>query len=199
MKKSIYMLLIVFSLLVFTGQQAHSAATEWKFDTIHSNFYFDIDHTYATVRGFFEDYSGTFHFDPDNPKGSKIVFKIETKSINTNERKRDNHLRNEDFFDVKNYPLITFESKKITKTGGNKYLVDGDLTIKDVTKPITLFLTYFGMKENPVRPGETIAGFETGLTIDRLEYKVGNGKFYKMGVVGKDVVILVSLEMVRQD
>ncbi len=198
MKKSIHILFSVLSLLFFSTLQVQAAATEWSFDKKHSNFYFDIEHTYSTVRGFFEDYSGTFHFDSGNLKESKIVFKIETKSINTNERKRDSHLRNEDFFDVKKYPLITFESKKITKAGGNKYLVDGNLTIKDVTKPITLFLTYFGMKENPLRPGETIAGFESRLTIDRLEYNVGNGKFYKMGVVGKDVVILVTLEMVRQ-
>lgn len=199
MKKSIHILLIVFSFLVYTGQQAHSAATEWKFDPIHSNFYFDIDHTYATVRGFFEDYSGTFLFDPDNLKESKIVFKIKTKSINTNERKRDNHLRTEEFFDVKKYPLMTFESKKIKKAGGNKYLVDGDLTIKDVTKPIALYLTYSGMKENPLQPKETVAGFESRLTINRFDYHVGPGKYYKMGVVGKDVVILVSLEMVRKD
>jgi polyisoprenoid-binding protein YceI len=190
---------IVFSLLFFTGQQVQAAATEWNFDPIHSNFYFDVNHTYAAVRGFFENFSGTFLFDPDNLQESKMVFKIETKSINTNERKRDNHLRTEEFFDVKNYPGMTFTSKKITKAGGNKYLVDGDLTIKDVTRPITLYLTYFGMKENPLQPKETVAGFESRLTIDRLEYHVGTGKYYKMGVVGKDVVILLTLEMVRKD
>ena len=111
-------------MLIFTGQQAHSAATEWKFDTIHSNFYFDIDHTYATVRGFFEDYSGTFRFDPNNLKESKIIFKINTKSINTNERKRDNHLRNEEFFDVKKYPLPS--EKEGQKSGIKRFLIVSD-------------------------------------------------------------------------
>lgn len=199
MKKNSAVWFLVFSFLFLSGRPVQSAVTEWRLDPIHSNFYFDVNHTYATVRGFFEDYSGSFLFDPDNLEESKMVFKIETKSINTNERKRDNHLRTAEFFDVKKYPLMTFESKKITKAGGNKFLVDGDLTIKDVTRPITLYLTYYGMKKNPLQPKETIAGFESRLTIDRLDYHVGTGKYYEMGVVGKDVAILVTLEMVRND
>lgn len=199
MKKNLCNLLIVLSVIFLGSQYAAAAATEWKLDPIHSNFYFDVDHTYATVRGYFKDFSGTFHFDADNLKESKMVFKIKTKSINTNERKRNNHLRTDEFFDVKKYPLITFVSKNIQHAGGDKYLVEGDLTIKDVTKAITLYLTYFGKKTNPLQPKETVAGFEAGLKINRFDYHVGPGKYYDMGVLGKDVNILITLEVLRSN
>ncbi|MFW5906465.1 MAG: YceI family protein, partial [Desulfobia sp.] len=92
-----------------------------------------------------------------------------------------------------------FKSREITKAGDSEYEIDGELTIKDVTRSVTLNLHYSGMQENPLEPGQTIAGFESRLTIDRFDYNVGTGKFYEMGVVGRDVDILITLEMVRED
>lgn len=199
MKKNFTLLFLVFSLLFIPGRPFQAAAAEWEFDPIHSNFYFEIDHTYATVRGFFEDFSGTFRFAPDNLEESRIIFKVRTKSIDTNQRKRDNHLRTDEFFNVKKYPLMVFESNKISKSGEAEYKVEGELTIKDVTRDVILDMNYLGMQDNPLEPGQTIAGFESRLTLDRFDYNVGTGRFYDMGVVGREVDILVTLEMVRQD
>ena len=77
-------------------------------------------------------------------------------------------------------------------------MVEGTLTIKDVSKDITLEFTYHGEKENPLKKGEIVAGLDSMLTIDRLAYHVGDGKFYKMGVVSKDVNILVTIELLRE-
>jgi polyisoprenoid-binding protein YceI len=198
MKKSLSILVVVISLILIGGQQTQAAAPEWNFDSTHSRFYFTIDHIYAKVIGYFEDFSGTFHFTPDNLEASRIHIEIKAKSINTNIRKRDNHLRSDDFFGVKKYPLITFVSKRISHKEGNQYEVEGDLTIKDVTKSLVLPLTYFGTRDNPLQKGEVVAGFETRFTLNRLDYHVGSGKFYQMGVAGKDVDITVSLEMLRE-
>lgn len=197
MKKTIC-IPVLFILLITGMQYAYSAEKAWNFDTAHSRFYFTVDHIFAKVIGFFEDYSGTFIFDPDNLAGSRIDIAIEAKSINTNIRKRDNHLRSDDFFAVRNYPLITFKSKRITHKEGDLYEVTGDFTIKDVTQEVVLEMKYFGTKDNPLKEGEVVAGFETRLSIDRLNYHVGTGKFYAMGVTGKDIMLLVSLEMLRE-
>jgi polyisoprenoid-binding protein YceI len=198
MKKGLFIPVIIVIMIFMGVQNVPAAAQEWDFDPAHSSFYFTINHIFSKVMGHFEDFSGTFQFDPGNLKESRIDIEIKAKSLNTNIRKRDNHLRGDDFFDVSTYSLITFKSRSIAHTGGNKYAVEGDFTIKDVTKRIVLPLTYFGTKDNPLKKGEIVAGFETALTIDRLEYHVGNGKFHTMGVVGKDVDILVSLEMLRK-
>jgi len=189
---------IMLIMLISTGlQYANAAEKEWKFDTTHSRFYFTVDHIFAKVIGFFEDFSGTFIFDPENLAESRIDIEIKAASINTNIRKRDDHLRSDDFFAVSKYPLIIFKSKRITHTGGDRYEVTGDFTIKDVTQEVVLDLKYFGTKDNPLKEGEIVGGFETGIIIDRLAYHVGSGKYYMMGVTGKDVAILVSLEMLR--
>jgi len=197
MKKILFVGVMLFMLIISGVQYVHAAEKEWKFDTAHSRFYFTIDHIFAKVIGFFEDFSGTFAFDPDNLAESRIDIEIKADSINTNIRKRDDHLRSHDFFAVSTYPLITFRSKHITHKGGDRYEVTGDFAIKDVTQEVVLDMKYFGTKDNPLKEGEIVAGFETGIIIDRLAYHVGSGKYYKMGVTGKDVSILVSLEMLR--
>jgi polyisoprenoid-binding protein YceI len=197
MKKPIIIAAIVLMTIFTAVQKTPAAAQEWDFDTAHSRFYFTVDHIFAKIIGIFEDYSGTFHFDADNLKESVIDIKIKAKSLNTNIRKRDNHLRSDDFFGVSKYPLITFKSKRITHKGGNQYEVKGDFSMKDITKTLVLPLTYFGTKDNPLKKGQVVAGFETRISIDRLDYHVGSGKYYQMGVAGKDIDILVSLEMLR--
>ncbi len=197
MKKSIFIPALVFILIFTVIQSAPAASHNWEFDKAHARFYFTVDHIFAKVIGLFKDYSGTFHFDTDNLKESVIDIRIEAKSINTNILKRDKHLRSDDFFAVSRYPLITFKSSRITHKVGNQYEVEGDFTMKDVTKTLVLPLIYFGTKDNPLKKGQAVAGFETRISIDRLDYHIGSGKFYQMGVAGKDVDILVSLEMLR--
>lgn len=183
--------------ILLWAQQTAAQATEWKFDQAHSNFYFDIQHIYSTIRGYFPDYSGTFLFDPSVPEQSKIHFEIKAKSIQTANEQRDAHLLSDAFFAAGKYPLITFDSTAIRKGGDNLYNVTGKLTIRDVTQEVTLPLTFLGEKDHPMDKKAKVAGFAGHLTLDRLQYHVGDGSFYKMGAIGKDVTITVSLEMLR--
>ena len=92
---------------------------------------------------------------------------------------------------------ITFESTDIKHLEGKKYEVAGKLTIKDVTKDVVLHFIFHGIKTHPLNPKQLVAGFDTKLTIDRLQYNVGDGKFFQMGIVDKDVDIFVSMEILR--
>ena len=189
--------ILLFLLLFFVMGPIQAVAQQWELDMAHTNFYFEVDHTYVPVRGQFMDFSGDVHFDPDNLAKNKFDFAIKVDSVDTKIGKRDTHLRSPDFFDAGKFPLITFKSSKVSHAGDNKYIVDGVLTIKDVSKNLALEFVYHGQKDNPVKPGQIVAGLDSRLTLDRLEYNVGDGKFYKIGVVGKDVDILIVLEMFR--
>jgi polyisoprenoid-binding protein YceI len=193
--KKLLVLLLFFLMLA----PLQATAQQWKIDPVHTNFFFEIKHTFATVRGQFMDFSGDVYFDPDNPEKSRFDFVIQVDSIDTKVGKRDTHLRSPDFFDSGRYPLITFKSAKVSRTGDNKYIVAGTLTIKDVSRDLALEFVYHGQKANPLKAGELVAGLDSRLTVDRLEYHVGDGKFYKMGVVGKDVDILFTLELLRDN
>ncbi len=182
---------------IFVLGPFQAAAQQWKLDQVHTNFFFDVRHTFATVRGQFMDFSGDIFFAPDNLDKSKFNFVIKVDSVDTQVGKRDTHLRSPDFFNTAKYPVMTFKSSKVSYAGDGKYIVAGTLTIKDVSNDIALEFDYHGQKENPLKPGEIVAGFDTRLTIDRLQYNVGDGKFFKMGVVGKDVDILFTLELLR--
>ena len=192
MKRIIY---IGLSLLLLG--QTHVMAHEWKTDPFHSGILFEIKHIYSTVRGHFSNFTGDVFFDPDNLEKSKFDFVVKVDSINTNNGKRDNHLRSNDFFATSKYSSMTFKSTRVSHANGNKYILEGKMTIKDVTKDIVLEFTYWGQKENPFKKNQIVAGFDTRFKINRLDYHVGDGNFFKMGVVGKDVDILIALEVLR--
>jgi polyisoprenoid-binding protein YceI len=190
---------ILFALLLLsTLVPLQASAQQWQLDAVHTNFFFGVKHTYATVRGQFMDFSGDVYFDPDNPAKSRFDFVIKVNSVDTKVSKRDTHLRSPDFFDAAKYPEITFKSSRVSRGGDNIYIVEGTLTIKDVSRDLALEFVYHGQKENPLKAGEIVAGLDTTLTIDRLEYHVGDGKYYKMGIVGKDIDILFTVELLRE-
>jgi polyisoprenoid-binding protein YceI len=196
MKKTVAIFVLVVSMFcvcVF----AFAEEEIWEIDKAHSNIYFDVRHTYATVRGRFDEFSGTVRFDPDKLTMSSVRFEVKTKSINTRISNRDNHLRSEDFFAVKEYPSMTFQSTGVKQKEGNQYTLEGSLTIKGKTSKVAVPFTYFGLRENPLKKGQLVAGFETRFTIDRLDYGVGSGKFFEMGVVGNKVDILITLEVLK--
>lgn len=198
MNKRILVFLIVVFHIGLLALPLHAEVRPWKIDTEHTNFYFSVDHIYAKVQGRFTDYKGTLSFDPDNLQDSKMSFEIKVKSVDTGIGKRDRHLLSADFFDASKYPLITFTSKSITKAEENTYNVGGILTIKDVSTELILPLSFAGMRVSPLAPDMEVAGFNGRLTLDRLAYHVGDGKYYKMGAVGKDVDILVTIEALRK-
>lgn len=187
---------ILIIMIFFIGAStASAAARSWDLDKAHSNIYFGVTHIYSTVNGLFNEFSLDVNFDPENLEQSSFLFTIEVDSINTNIAKRDKHLISADFFDAGKFPQMIFKSTQITESGDNRYDVAGKLTIKGVEYDVTLPLKLEGVAEHPTKKGTDVAGFNGTLTIDRLAYGVGTGKFYEMGVVGKDVDIFVSLEV----
>lgn len=198
MKKTVSTFVIIVSMLCISVF-AFAEAEIWEIDKAHSNIYFDVRHTYATVRGQFDEFSGTLRFDPDNLAVSSVRFEISTKSINTRIPNRDNHLRSEEFFAVKKYPAMTFQSIGVKQKEGNQYTLEGNLTIKGKTHKVAVPFTYFGIRENPLKKGQMVAGFETRFSIDRLEYLVGPGKYFEMGVIGRNVDILITLEVLKNN
>ena len=175
--------------------QAFSAAPSWNLDKAHSNVYFSIDHIFSKVNGHFNEFSTDIAFDPADLEGSKFDFEIQVSSIDTNIVKRDKHLQSGDFFDAASFPVMNFKSSKISDKGDGNYDVAGTLTVKEKDFDLTLPLKLEGVMEHPAKKGTNVAGFNGRVSIDRLAHGVGSGKFYDMGVVGKDVEVFVSLEL----
>lgn len=177
------------------ASSAFSAAPIWNLDKAHSGIYFSVDHIFSKVNGHFNEFSTDISFDPADLEGSKFDFEIQVSSIDTNIGKRDKHLQSADFFDAAAYPVMTFKSSKISDKGNGMYDVAGTLTIREKGYDLTLPLKLEGVKEHPAKKGTDVAGFNGRVSIDRLDHGVGSGKFYDMGVVGKDVDIFVTLEL----
>ncbi len=196
MKKTVSILVMLCAIITFSTV-AFAKVEKWEIDKAHSSVYFDIKHTFATVRGQFNDFSGTVQFDPANLEVGQVTFEVNTKSVNTGIPNRDNHLRSEEFFAVKKFPAMRFESNGVKKEEGNQYTLAGNLTIKGKTSKINIPLTYFGTRENPLKKGQMVAGFEARFSIDRLDYQVGPGKYVEMGVIGRQVDILIALEVLK--
>jgi polyisoprenoid-binding protein YceI len=196
MNKAVHIFTIIFSVLL-VANFAFAEAEKWEIDKAHSNIYFDVRHTYATVRGQFNEFSGVLKFDPNNMEKSRVTFEVDTRSINTGIPERDNHLRSDDFFAVKKFPTMTFQSTGVKPKEGNQYTLEGNLTIKGKTGQIAVPLTYYGTRENPLKKGQRVAGFEARITINRLDYQVGPGKYAEMGVIGEKVEILIALEALK--
>ena len=193
MKKSLFALTL--AVLLLFGQNASAAARAWELDTDHSNVYFSIEHIYAKVQGRFAAIAATVHFDPANLKESRFDFEIKVDSIDTGINQRDDHLRSADFFASSDHPLITFTSKAVTAAGEGVYQVAGTLTVKGKSRDLVLPLTFAGVKDHPAAPGKQVAGFNGRLSVDRLALGVGDGKFHQMGLLGKEVEVLVTLEL----
>jgi polyisoprenoid-binding protein YceI len=198
MRKSVYLSAVVIFLLLL-GTNGFAAAPQWKIDPPHSGIHFDVQHIYSTVKGFFNEFDGKIEFDPANLKESRFDFAVKVKSVDTNNSKRDGHLQSGDFFDADKYPEMTFKSKSIAHKMGDQYEVEGVLTVKDVSQNVKIPFTFFGTKPHPANPKMEVAGFEARMDIDRLAYHVGDGKFYQMGVVGKDVKVLITVEATRDN
>lgn len=193
MYKMKWMIVLLVALFV-GGQDATAMARNWELDKAHSNFYFSVDHIFSTVIGRFNDFSGDIEFDPANPDDSRMHFEIEVESVDTNIPKRDKHLQSSDFFDSTKYPLITFSSTGVKSVGNKVYEVTGNFEIKGQVYKLVLPLTLAGVKPHPAVKGKDVIGFNGKVTIDRLAYNVGSGKFVEMGVVGKNVEIFVTVE-----
>ena len=171
----------------------------WQIDPTHSHAQFTVRHMMISkVRGSFEKFSGTVDFDESEPTNSKVDVTIEVDSINTREEQRDGHLKSPDFFDAATYPAIAFKSTKSEKTSDNRGKLHGDLTIKDVTRPVTLDVEYAGQAKSPW--GTTSAGFTGSTKINRKDWGLTWNQALETGgvLVGEDVQIDIEIELVKQ-
>ena len=174
-------------------------ADTYSVDKQHSEASFQVRHFVTNVRGKFDDVAGTINIDPGKPATSSVEFKIKATSINTGVADRDNHLRSVDFFDVANFPEITFKSTSI-KAGSSKdvYDVTGDLTMHGVTKRITIPVTFLGTAKDPW--GGERAGFSLETTLNRQDYGIKWNKALDNGgmMLSDDVKISINLEAVKK-
>lgn len=163
---------------------------EYTLDPEHSRLGFVARHAMVTkVRGSFNDFEGTVSVDGENPEQSSARVTIKTGSIDTRNEQRDGHLRTNDFLDVEKYPEITFVSTGIRQTGETTFDVTGDLTIKDVTKSVTIPFEYQGSATDPF--GNFRVGFDGQITIDRKDFNVTwNAPLEAGGVLVSEKVVL---------
>jgi polyisoprenoid-binding protein YceI len=170
-------------------------AVKWTIDKAHSNVKFAITHLVVSeVEGSFKLFDGSMEATKADYSDAKINFTVDVTSINTDNDKRDEHLKGDDFFNAEKYPAMKFQSTSFTPAGGNKYKLAGDLTIRDVTKPVVFDVTYGGTAN---MMGKTKAGFKAKTTINRFDYNLKWDKATETGglVVSKDVDLIVNVEM----
>jgi polyisoprenoid-binding protein YceI len=143
---------------------------EYALDAAHSRLGFSARHAMVTtVRGAFKDFEGTAVIDTANPAASRVSLTIDASSIDTGQADRDGHLRSGDFFDVETFPKLTFVSTKVERDG-DEWAITGDLTIKDVTKPVTIVFEETGSATDPF--GNQRVGFEGDVTVNRKDWNL---------------------------
>jgi polyisoprenoid-binding protein YceI len=179
-------------------EEAASRPGVWQFDPYHTQVEFAARHLgMMTVRGLFTDVSATGTIYPDNPTASAVEVTIQTKSIKTHNDARDNDLRSSNFLEADTYPTMTFKSTKIETSGQDRYTVTGDLTIKGVTKPVTLSVLKYGEFNDP-HMGHRIAYSAEG-QINRKDFGMSfsamlDGKW----VVSDEIKIMIEGEFIEK-
>ena len=171
----------------------------WQIDPAHSEIHFSVRHMMISkVRGHFERFSGTVNLNEQNPAQTTLEVQIEAASINTRDEKRDGHLKSEDFLDAENHPYLTFKSKRVDVTGDESAKLIGDLTIRGVSKEVSLDVTYEGQAKSPW--GTVSAGFSASANIDRTEWGLTWNQALETGgiLVGDEVNINIELELIKQ-
>jgi polyisoprenoid-binding protein YceI len=176
-----------------------TATATWTIDQSHSLAEFSVRHMMvSTVKGSFQTISGAVVLDEADLTNSSIEATIDTASITTRDEKRDEHLRSADFFEAAVFPTITFASTGITRRGGDDYDVAGNLTIKGVTRPVTLKTTFNGIGTSPW--GTSVAGFEAHTEISRKDFGLEWNVALETGgvLVGDKVKIHLEIEVIKQ-
>ena len=167
-------------------------------DPVHSRIGFVARHAMVTkVRGSFNEFDGSGHFDVSNPANSKLQLTIKATSIDTRNADRDAHLRSNDFFDMDTYPEITFSSTSVEQTGDVRYRVTGDLTIKGVTRPAALELEYTGSAVDPY--GNQRIGLEGTTSVNRKDWGVNWNAALEAGgvLVSENVTLEFDVSAIR--
>ncbi|TAK53416.1 MAG: polyisoprenoid-binding protein [Bacteroidetes bacterium] len=193
MKKLFLAIILLFTTTLVAGE------TTWKADVVHSKVLFTVSHmVISEVTGRFNDFDVTVVQPGNDFAKSKVTVSVKAKSIDTDNEKRDTHLRSEDFFHSEKYPEIRFVSKSFEPSGNNGYKITGELTIRDVTKQVTLTAKYNGLRKDPW--GNEVVGFKATTTIDRTEFGLKWNKALEAGgfLVGDDVEMTFQMELTKE-
>lgn len=193
MKKAILILAAAFTTFGATAQ-----ATKWNLDKSHSSVKFNVQHlVISEVEGSFKMFNGSVESPAPDFSNAKINFTVDVNSVNTDDEKRDGHLKSDDFFNAEKYPNMTFTSTSFKKVKGNMYTLEGNLTIRDVTKKVKFAVVYGGTVKDPW--GNTKAGFKASGKINRKEFGLKWNATMEAGgaVVGDDVQMLINVEFAQ--
>jgi hypothetical protein len=207
MKKLLFIALAAFTPFIVNAQKtngkviasATTMPTKWGLDKSHSGVKFTVQHlVISEVEGTFKVYDGDVMAPTADFNNAKINFSVDVTSINTDEPKRDAHLKSDDFFNAEKYPSMKFSSTSFKKISGNKYTLEGNLTIRDVTKKVTFAVVYGGTVKDPW--GNIKAGFKATGKINRKDYGLKWGVMTEAGgaVVGDDVNMIITTEFAQQ-
>ena len=175
-----------------------SIKTTWALDPSHSEIQFKVKHLMiTTVTGHFGVFEGTAETEDGDFSTAKISFKAKTESIKTNSEQRDGHLKSEDFFASEKYPWLTFENGRLEKKGENEFELKGEMTIRDVTKTVTLKAELGGIEKDPW--GNEKAGFSIDGKINRKDFGLTWNTVTESGglLVSEDVRILAEVQLVK--
>lgn len=186
----LFLLTAAFSLSLF--------AQGWKLDKSHSGVQFTVRHmVISDVTGNFTNFDIAFNATKEDFSDAKVEATIKTASINTDNEKRDGHLKSDDFFNAEKFPAITFKSTEFKKTGENTYDITGDLTIRDVTKKVTFSAVYAGSIKSPW--GNMVSAWKASTVINRFDYNLKWSAALETGglVVGQDVTVTLNLELTK--
>ncbi len=188
---------LLVSLSILISLSGYSQKTKWSFDQPHTNIQFSATYLgVSDVTGKFKAYSGTILSGKEDFTDAEINITIQAGSIDTDNDKRDDHLKSEDFLYVEEYPEITFTSSSLKKMDGKKYQMKGDLTIRGITREETLQVEYFGIVKAMEK---TRAGFKVSGTINRFDYEVDWNKSFTKGlVVSKEIEIICDVNLVKE-
>jgi len=175
------------------------ASTKWVMDPLHSEVQFKVKHlVISTVTGSFRKFEGEVVTESDDFEDSEIDFSLDIDSIDTTQEARDQHLKSAEFFDAETYPKITFKSTSLKKVSGDDYRLDGNLTVKDVTKPVALNVEFGGSADDFY--GQTKAGFEITGKISRKEFGLTWDGITEAGsiVVGDEIKLIINAQFTKQ-
>lgn len=205
MKKVLFVAAMAFSAMnVMAQKPAATAATpsatgKWAVDPAHSAVKFNVDHlVISEVDGNFKKFDGTIVAPGTDFTNAKVSFTVDVNSINTDNADRDKHLMSDDFFSAEKFPKMTFVSTSFKKIKGNIYSVEGNLTIRDVTKKVTFAVNLGGITKDPW--GNIKAGFKAAGTINRKDFGLQWSKVTEAGgaVVGDEIRMQINLEFAQQ-
>jgi len=171
----------------------------YKIDPAHSDFMFKVKHLMiSTATVVFKKFDASLEINEEDFSQAKVTFEADIDSVDTKNEQRDEHLKGEEFFSADKFPKMTFTSTKIESNGDNEYIVTGDLTIRDVTKPVDLKVEYNGSTKDPW--GQERMGFEISGKINRKDFGLKWSAVTEAGglVVADDVKLAMNVEMVKQ-